>query len=278
MAENGSGGREHKVNMVNNYYKPGPARPGNKSSNFVRASYHGEQQTWQIPLWYMNGNYMEGSANINRNTNNYNGLNADEYTAKGVAKSSIISASAFEVPYAVTTETAQEAFQSVLTGAGAFPRDTVDSRIVDEARKGIAYYGGQTIGLGKGIIDRPSDVGGYPEYQTYDTIIDMDKDGMDDLWELEHKLDPLNPEDRNLKLSSGYTVLEAYLNSLVGEDIPFDNNELRYYDFIVAKDGSGDFETLSAAIEAVRGAGRKLIYVKKGVYEEKVYLVRTPSP
>ena len=268
-----SGGRKHFVNMVNNYYKPGPARPGSSSSYFVQASYNSAQETWQIPLWYMNGNYMEGSANTNRNSDNYNGLDASAYIAKGIAKSSIISSTAFEVPFAVTTETAQEAFQSVLAGAGAFPRDTVDRRIVEEVRKGIACYGGSTIGAGKGIIDRPSDVGGYPEYQTYDTIIDMDQDGMDDLWELEHKLDPLNPDDRNLKLSSGYTVLEAYLNSLVGEDIPFDTNEYRYYDFIVAKDGSGDFESLSAAIDALpEGAGRRLIYVKKGVYEEKVYI------
>jgi len=266
-------GRSHYVNMINNYYKPGPARPGNRSSNFVRASFNGNQQTWQIPLWYMNGNYMEGSANSNCNTNNYNGLNADEYIAKGIAKSSIISATPFDVPYAVTTETAQQAYQSVLAGAGAFPRDTVDSRIVDEVRKGIAYYGGQTMGAGKGIIDRPSDVGGYPEYQTYDTIVDMDQDGMDDLWELEHGLDPLNPEDRNLKLSSGYTVLEAYINGLVGEQIPFDTNDYRYYDIIVAKDGSGDFETLSAAIDALpEGDERRLIYVKKGLYEEKVYI------
>lgn len=266
-------GRTHYVNMINNYYKPGPARPGSSSSNFVRASFNGNQQTWQIPLWYLNGNYMEGSANINRNSNNYNGLEASEYTNKGIAKASIISDTAFEVPYPVKTETAHEAFQSVLAGAGAFPRDAVDTRIIGEVRQGNATYGGKTMGAGKGIIDRPSDVGGYPQYLTYDTIIDMDQDGMDDIWEMEQGLDPLNPDDRNLYLSSGYTALEAYINSLVGEEIPFDTADLRFYDAVVAKDGSGDFETLTAAIDALpEGAERSKIYVKKGVYDEKVYI------
>jgi len=32
--------------------------------------------------------------------------------------------------------------------------------------------------------------------------------------------DPANREDRNIKMKSGYTALEVYLNSLVGEMIP----------------------------------------------------------
>ena len=43
---------------------------------------------------------------------------------------------------------------------------------------------------------------------------------MDDAWELANGLDPTNPDDRNLRVESGYTVLEVYLNSLVGEEIP----------------------------------------------------------
>jgi Reverse gyrase len=73
-----------------------------------------------------------------------------------------------------------------------------------------------------------SGVGGYPKYNTYNTITDNDKDGMDDAWELANGLDPNNPNDRNLRVGSttGYTVLEAYLNFLVGEIIPFDANNL----------------------------------------------------
>ena len=58
------------------------------------------------------------------------------------------------------------------------------------------------------------------------------------------------------------------------------------YDIVVAKDGSGDFTSINAAIETVpENAGRKTIFVKKGVYEEKVFIGNrwkittvTPSP
>ncbi|KAL8500361.1 hypothetical protein ACS0TY_020098 [Phlomoides rotata] len=44
-------------------------------------------------------------------------------------------------------------------------------------------------------------------------------------------------------------------------------------DVVVAQDGSGDFETVSAAIEAAgrrSGSGRYVIHVKEGIYEENV--------
>ena len=42
---------------------------------------------------------------------------------------------------------------------------------------------------------------------------------MPDAWELANGLDPTNPEDRNMKTSEGYTALEVYLASLMGENI-----------------------------------------------------------
>ena len=45
---------------------------------------------------------------------------------------------------------------------------------------------------------------------------------MADDWEHAHGLDPTNPDDRNLIVSKdGYTALEAYLCSLMGENIKF---------------------------------------------------------
>jgi len=42
---------------------------------------------------------------------------------------------------------------------------------------------------------------------------------MDDAWETTHGLNPNDASDRNLVTLSGYTALEVYLNSLVGETI-----------------------------------------------------------
>lgn len=48
---------------------------------------------------------------------------------------------------------------------------------------------------------------------------------------------------------------------------------VRHYDFVVAKDGSGDFMTVQEAVNAVpdfRKASRTTILIRKGVYKEKV--------
>lgn len=42
---------------------------------------------------------------------------------------------------------------------------------------------------------------------------------MDDDWEKKVGLDPSNPDDRNTLTKTGYTALEVYLNSLVGEHL-----------------------------------------------------------
>lgn len=108
---------------------------------------------------------------------------------------------------------ADAAYEAVLNGAGAFPRDAVDSRLIGDVRSGRATYGNA------GIIDLPTDAEGFRPYLTYDSCLDQDGDGMDDAWELAHGLDPANPDDGNRLTPSGYTMLEVYLNSLVGENI-----------------------------------------------------------
>ena len=48
--------------------------------------------------------------------------------------------------------------------------------------------------------------------------VDSDHDGIPDDWEKAHGLNPNDPSDANKDLNGdGYTNLEKYLNSLVGE-------------------------------------------------------------
>ena len=51
---------------------------------------------------------------------------------------------------------------------------------------------------------------------------DTDGDGMPDEWERAHGLDATNADDRNLVNGEGYTALEVYLNSLMGETLDDD--------------------------------------------------------
>lgn len=209
---------EFKINIVNNYYKPGLAYPGTSSTNIVRTSYYSGQGRNECH-WHLDGNYIEGTANKAINDNNYKGLNIQEYVDKfpditvDDVKSDHIT-----VAEPVVTESAQDAYQNVLKRTGAFPRDSVDRRIINETIDGTAKSSCSFKNYAvTGIIDKPIDSGGYPEYNSYNFILDTDKDGIPDYWEKANHMNPENPDDRNLLSAEGYTYLEVYLNGLVGE-------------------------------------------------------------
>ena len=115
-------------------------------------------------------------------------------------------------------QTAEHAYETVLTKAGcSLHRDVIDTRIVGEVREGKYTYNGSN-GSTKGLIDSPSDVGGYPNLNPGTTPTDTDRDGMPDEWEDAHGLDKNNAADGKLNtLDKTYTNLEVFLNELVAE-------------------------------------------------------------
>lgn len=126
----------------------------------------------------------------------------------------------------IREESPADAYEAVLSHAGAsLPvRDAVDSRIIEEVRGGYATYEGKTykeqkrqpeLSKKSGIIDSPNDVGGWPVLNSLPAPADSDHDGMPDKWEKAQKLNPNDPDDRNLTDKDGWTNLERYLNGLV---------------------------------------------------------------
>jgi hypothetical protein len=106
-----------------------------------------------------------------------------------------------------------------LAKAGTINRDATEQRIVDEVRNKQAQFKGTTLNKA-GFIDSPADAEGWPTYAAATAYTDNDHDGMDDAWELQNGFDPTNAEDRNVVASrEGYTALEIFLNSLMGEPI-----------------------------------------------------------
>lgn len=100
--------------------------------------------------------------------------------------------------------TTKDVLETVLVSAGATQplRDKVDQRIVGEVR-------GKT---GK-IINSLSEVGGYPIYQPGSLLLDTDHDGMPDVWEISHGLNPNDIVDTAKDNDEdGYTNLEEYLH------------------------------------------------------------------
>jgi hypothetical protein len=121
--------------------------------------------------------------------------------------------------YLTKAESAKKAYKKVLEKAGSIHRDAVECRIIEDVRSGQPRYQGQSAKK-PGIIDCPTDADGWPQYADAQPAVDNDHDGMADEWERTHGLDPNNPDDRNNVISKeGYTALDAYLCSLMGETI-----------------------------------------------------------
>lgn len=197
-----------QVNLVSNYYIPGPATAS--TLKFMQALDAGAASTG-VGQWYLSGNIMDGDKALTKN--NWEGLDLSQIPEEKRSRAKAVQAFAVAVP--LPAQEAKDALKSVLENAGATlpQRDAVDQRIVSETRQRKASGSGV---YGKpGIIDAPAAVGGWPVYQTAAAPNDSDNDGMPDAWERKMKLDPNNPGDRNKLDKDGYTMLEAYLNSLV---------------------------------------------------------------
>ena len=163
--------------------------------------------------WYMNGNVMEGvkARDSWALVSNQTGFTIDQQ------KSMQRLQTADYQPYLTKAESAKKAYKKVLAKAGTIHRDAVERRIIEDVRSGKPRYQGQSAHK-PGIIDSPADAEGWPQYADAQPVADNDHDGMADEWERAHGLNPNVPDDRNKVISkAGYTALEVYLNSLMGE-------------------------------------------------------------
>ena len=211
--ENEAGeGSSHWCNFVGNYYKPGPAHP--KDNVFIELSQARKGKKLTGPsLWYFFGNVMEGQKLRNSwpLVSNKTGFDIDE-----MRQQMPLTTPAY-AEYLTTPESATKAYKHVLAKAGTIHRDVVERRIVEDVKSGRPKYVGASAQK-PGIIDCPGDAEGWPQYADAMPVADNDHDGMADEWEQKHGLNPNDAEDRNKVLSAdGYTALEVYLNSLMGE-------------------------------------------------------------
>lgn len=209
------------INLVANYYKPGPATKNNVRNRIVSPDSRNGANDYG--RWYISDNLVVGNPDITNN--NWNG------GVQPILGSSYISVFKVDQPFdiiPIQQQSAEEAYKSVLLKAGViFPkRDPVDSRIVNEVKNGNATFEGKTYKQNNpipdpskicGIIDSQTDVGGWPSLNSLPAPLDSDHDGMPDDWEKAHGLNPNDAGDRNNIASSGYTMLEEYLNGLVSD-------------------------------------------------------------
>lgn len=191
------GGNTRTINMINNYFKPGPATEKNRSRIFQPYAPYGK--------FYVEGNYVDGDPKVT--SSNWRGVKP-----KGeVRVDTLILWS--PLPYEeVSTQPAEQAYKLVLEKAGAsLVRDKIDERIVKEVEKGIYTYGD------KGLIDSQEQVGGFLKIVSQTSAeLDSDNDGMPDIWEVNNNLNPKDPSDAAMyNLNKQYTNIEVYINSLI---------------------------------------------------------------
>ncbi|WP_201743589.1 pectate lyase family protein [Roseiconus nitratireducens] len=182
------------INLVANYYRPGPATRSNVRDRIANPS---ARDDGDFGSWYVAKNYVDGSPGVT--ANNWLGVDGKSFTKL---------ASPWEA-MPIREQTAKDAYLAVLEHAGcSLPkRDSIDARIIEEVRNGTATRGNN------GIITTPNEVGGWPTLQSAEAPQDSDNDGMPDEWERKHGFNANNAGDNSSdKDGDGYTNVEEYLN------------------------------------------------------------------
>ena len=234
------GGEGMNVNIVNNYYKPGPGTPTDKKGYRIagigiRTNSYVETYPAYAPalhLWgkyYVAGNYNSKYSDVNNDNWTYGIINqVDANSCDGTFTAETKDSIKLSEPIGfllTTTHSAEDAYERVLDFAGAcLNRDSFDALMVSDTRNGTATYTGK--GLSKGFVNsqddnKPADAddswSAWPTLNSKDAPKDTDGDGMPDEWELANALDATDPNDGKTIGADGYSNLENYLNSLVAD-------------------------------------------------------------
>ncbi len=195
-------------NIVNNYYKHGPS-----TNERVRFRVLTPYKTATIPYgnFHLSGNYVDGSEEVSED--NWKGVVMNDGGPQDAIQAKV------PTPFSsvfINTEKATLAYEHVLNSAGAsFRRDTLDERIVKDVRNRTGKIIDVQGGLPHGTPYEKSKHA-WPTLRQLAAPADTDRDGMPDTWEKQQGLNPADPSDASsYKLSSAYTNIEVYLNSLI---------------------------------------------------------------
>lgn len=239
------GGEGMNVNIVNNYYKPGPGSPTNYKGKRIAGigvrtreychdengnpnAYYPMMHVWG--KYYVDGNVNSAHSDVTSDNWTYgiynqisSGDNDNTFTSATKDSIKLNSPIAYE---SVTTHDAKNAYNMVLAFAGAsIRRDALDLIMVSDTRNGTASFTGS--GNGKGFINTQNDIKysdgtvGLPTLAAGTAETDTDGDGMPDSWETANGLNPSDKADGStysLDKFGYYTNVEIYINSIV-EDL-----------------------------------------------------------
>ena len=236
------GDKDSRYNIINNYYKPGPAANHGPVAYRILLPSATQKKPDLIAYFgkaYVAGNVVEGNEKVT--ADNWSGgvqfsdggTKDDPTTVTNDSMKKIVAAVRVDQPFpmpAMTISSAGEAFDAVVKNVGAnLPhRDAVDVRVIEAVKTGKVWGEGKEItptpmkGLaknnigkaGNGIITDISQVGGYPEYKG-EPIKDLGADGIPLSWKNKYHLDVTDAGLAQKDLQGdGYTVMDKYLAGL----------------------------------------------------------------
>jgi len=188
----GNTGGKFSHDIINNYFIAGPETSTPSDAFFQMNS---NQSVYEV------GNLLDG---------NLDGiLNGTEDNIVG--SSLILSAPWSPTTTSIPALSAADAYASLLASAGAFPRDEVDSFVVGDVAslgfKGQLYKDQAVTGLSND---------GYGTIAGGTSFPNQSGDGIADYWAAANGISVTDPTAGNAPYgTTGYTNLEAYINSLV---------------------------------------------------------------
>lgn len=203
-----------QYNIINNYYKYGAASGSSSKERILNPDADNGENKQPKGIYghfFVAGNYLDGNQEVT--ADNIRGIemgNSFAIYAPYVALKDIVAGEEFSF-LPVNTDEAEVAYEKVLEYGGcSLVRDIHDLRYVENVKNRSYLFEG-SAGSSKGLIDSQDDVGGWPEYKTYNSYVDSNGDGIPDGW-----IEKNFPGKKVGDLSNeGYTYIEVYLNSLV---------------------------------------------------------------
>jgi hypothetical protein len=191
----GHSAAKHSADLIGNYFIKGPSSDDHFVGEF--------KPTDHI---YQSGNFVD----LDRDGK----LNGRPVVAAdfggGADAPTLVNAPTVEPRVPVTADSATEAYEKVVAGAGAsLHRDAVDRRLIEDLT---------SLGKSGQTVHDPAEMGGFGEITGGKIPVDTDGDGISDAWEIANGLNP-KVADGNKLSASGRTQLEEYLDSLAAPPV-----------------------------------------------------------
>lgn len=214
------GGEGMNVNIVNNYYKPGPATLTRQRIVAIDKNENPKAEVYHIwGKYYIYGNVMEGSPEITKDnwTEGVFSQMKPSYNLTEKDRNSIKINQPHDIENNIKTHSVDEAYRKVLKSSGAsLVRDIIDLHVLKDIETGSFTYKGSK-GSKNGIIDSQNDTGGFPLLKQVAPLPDSDNDGMPDEWEIRHHLNPKSANANGRDLDKNYDNIEVYFNDIVSK-------------------------------------------------------------